>query len=188
SVSWYPDIPVENTASPTVSPTAPKAAPVNTRPSSSTSSAFCSSRRALIAALCSSRRALIAALCSSRRALIAASLTAPLFQPVCVFSPVVTTEGGVDLCPRRQPPPDRQDPVKSQRLTGDASLRADRGDRRLGDPQRGGATAFHQDAAGVAGQHSLRGVTQVADRDRFLPAWRNRAAHVQAVGRLYQDG
>ena len=97
-------------------------------------------------------------------------------QPVVVFAAVVCPKPGVDLDARRQPPPDRQYPIAGRDLTGHAALGADGRDRLLRNPNRVGADAFQQDSLGIAGQHRLAAVAQIAGRDPVVPGRRQRAA------------
>ena len=104
-----------------------------------------------------------------------------------ILRAVVATEPGVDLGARRQPPPDSQDAVMGERLAGDAAFGADGGDRLVGDPDRTGTAALQHDALGIAGQHRLGAVAEVADRDAVLPARRQRAADIETLGRRDDD-
>ena len=69
------------------------------------------------------------------------------------------------------------------RLARDALLGADRGDRVVRYPDRAGTGALQHDSFGIAGQHGLGAVAEVADRDAVQPAGRQRAADVEALGR-----
>ena len=108
-------------------------------------------------------------------------------RPYAVSPAVVAAEAGVDLGTGGQAPPQHENSAgglgvsacTGDHLAGQSPLGADADQRFLRDPDRARPRALQQDPLRVAGQHSLRPITEITGRHPFQPVGRQRASHVE---------